>query len=47
MLLLQEVLLEQERLLLLGVLLIAALIPEATPFRDPNSGKLADFGAPM
>jgi aminobenzoyl-glutamate transport protein len=29
------------------VLLIAALIPESTPFRDPNSGKLADFGAPI
>lgn len=29
------------------VLLVAALLPESTPFRDPGSGKLTDFSAPI
>jgi aminobenzoyl-glutamate transport protein len=29
------------------VALVAALIPESTPFRDPTSGKLTDFSAPI
>jgi aminobenzoyl-glutamate transport protein len=29
------------------VLLIVSLIPEASPFRDPGTGKLTDFSAPI
>jgi len=29
------------------VALVLALIPESTPFRDPGSGKLTDFSAPI